>query len=107
LRNYRDNILTRSKSGIKYIKLYYQHAPEVTSLLIKDRELRKEAKELLNYLIPEIKLILKSKKIELLNSKLKNKIINFLNQVQGKANPELEAAIEKLMNDIENEKNKN
>jgi hypothetical protein len=58
----------------------------------------------LNYLIPKIKLILKGKKAELLDSKLKNNLINFFNQVQEKAGPELEAAIEKLMDDIENER---
>ena len=47
--------------------------------------------------------ILKGKKAELLDSKLKNEIINFFNQVQEKASPELEAAIEKLMYDIEKE----
>jgi hypothetical protein len=104
IRKYKDNILTHSESGRKYIKLYYQHAPEVTSLLIKDSELMQEAKELLNYIIPEITLILKAKKVELLDSKLKNEIINFFNQVQEKGSPELEAAIEKLMDDIENER---
>ena len=102
LSSYRDNILTCSESGKKYINLYYKHAPEVTSLLIEDSELRKEAKKLLNYLIPKITLILKGKKAELLDSKLKNNLINFFNQVQEKGSPELEAAIEKLMDDIEN-----
>jgi hypothetical protein len=102
LKNYRDKILTQSESGREYIKLYYQHAPEVTSLLIEHSELRKEAKEILNYIIPKITHILKGKKAELLDSKLKNEIINFLNQVQEKGSPELEATIEKLMYDIEN-----
>jgi hypothetical protein len=104
LSSYKDNILTHSESGRKYIKLYYQHAQEVTSILIENADLKNEAKELLNYLIPKIGLILKSKKAELLDSKLKNKIISFFSQVQEKASPELEAAIEKVMDDIENER---
>ena len=101
LRKYRDNILAHSESGKKCIKLYYQHAPEVTSLLIENADLKNEAKELLNYIIPKIKVILKGKKAEMLDSKLKNYIINLFNQVQEKGSPELEAAIEKVMDDIE------
>lgn len=58
LRKFRDTVLSHSELGKEYTELYYTHAPEAARLLLKDSDLRSWAKDLLNDLVPEIRLLL-------------------------------------------------
>jgi hypothetical protein len=48
LRNYRDNILTKSPEGRELMKLYYQWSPVIVNAMEEDEEFKNEIKEMIN-----------------------------------------------------------
>lgn len=99
-RRLRDEVLSLSETGRRYVELYYKHFPEATLHLLKNSKLRSQARKLLGRVIPEIRLILDKKKEEL-SPGLKKGILTFLNNFSKKASPELKASIERVKADIE------
>ena len=98
-RKFRDKVLSRSESGREYVELYYQHSLEITSILLKNRNLRKDAAGLLEKTIPEIRLIIADKKRDI-GSELEKGILSFLDRISRKASPDLKIAIDRLMADM-------
>jgi len=54
LRNYRDKVLMKSAEGRAYVTRYYEHAPEIVTLLLLNRDIRSMAFEAVNALAPSL-----------------------------------------------------
>ena len=55
LRDFRDDVLMKSDTGSKYVKLYYEWSPQVIVLIESDPVLRENLKLYLHSIIPSIK----------------------------------------------------
>jgi hypothetical protein len=54
LRNYRDKVLMKSVEGRAYVKRYYEHAPEIVTMLLLNQDIRSMAFEAVNVLAPSL-----------------------------------------------------
>jgi len=99
LRDFRDVVLASTPKGNEYIDTYYQHAPEVASLLLSDERLRTKAITLLADLLPTIETILVDEKA-VLSKTLVLDIESLLDALATKASPALKAEISKVQRDI-------
>jgi hypothetical protein len=48
LRNFRDNVLSKTPEGKEIIKLYYEWSPVIVEVIEKDEAFKKEVKELID-----------------------------------------------------------
>ena len=55
LREYRDNVLSKTSEGQKIIKTYYKYSPTVTKLLEQHPELKNRAKAYIDSMLPGIR----------------------------------------------------
>lgn len=58
IRQFRDDVIARSPTGRKLIKIFYEHDEKIYELLVKHPGIRKSAKAILESLIPVIELLL-------------------------------------------------
>ncbi|MBN2500873.1 MAG: hypothetical protein JXB38_08855 [Anaerolineales bacterium] len=92
----RDRILKASPKGDAYIELIYQHAPEITNLLMKDEYLRQQVKELALDAEPFLESIVSNKQgceELLLDEAWVKKAIVVLELVEEQASPDLKKEI--------------
>ena len=61
LRNYRDKVLMKSAEGRAYVKRYYEHAPEIVTMLLLNRDIRSMAFSAVNALAPSLEKIVADK----------------------------------------------
>jgi hypothetical protein len=52
LRKFRDEVLSETAEGQQIIQLYYQLGPAVVKAMGKDKELKKEMKEMIDSILP-------------------------------------------------------
>jgi len=57
LRNYRDKVLMKNAEGRAYVKRYYEHASEIVTMLLLNRDIRGMAFEAVNALAPSLEKI--------------------------------------------------
>jgi hypothetical protein len=55
LRKFRDDVLSKTAEGQQIIKLYYQLGPAIVKAMEKDKELKKEIKEMIDRILPLLK----------------------------------------------------
>jgi hypothetical protein len=99
LRKFRNRVLFKSKKGRAYIRLFYWHSPELTSLILSDYALLLQSAELLKELLPQIKASLSEKPITLTPTMVIN-IETILNSISLAASPELREVVEMLQSDL-------
>jgi len=58
LRNLRDNVLSNTQEGQELIKLYYQWGPAIVQAMEKDKEFKKEVKEIIDSVLPMIEKVI-------------------------------------------------
>jgi hypothetical protein len=61
LRNYRDRVLMKSAEGRAYVKRYYEHAPEIVTILLLNRDITSMAFAAVNALAPSLEKIVAGK----------------------------------------------
>jgi hypothetical protein len=58
LRNLRDNVLSNTQEGQELIKLYYQWGPAIVQAMEKDKEFKKEVKEIIDSVLPMVEKVI-------------------------------------------------
>jgi len=54
MRNFRDNILSKTPEGRELIKLYYQWSPAIVKAMEEDEEFKGDVKEMIDGVLPLI-----------------------------------------------------
>ncbi len=99
LRAFRDKILSNSKIGRTYVSLYYQHAPEITFMILSDQALKTEASDLLALMLPEIRVMLEAGR-GTFSAKTMAKSEILIDRISEKAGPGLKSAIRRVKADM-------
>ncbi|MCX5904096.1 MAG: M14 family zinc carboxypeptidase [Proteobacteria bacterium] len=99
LRNFRDNVLRRTQTGREYVRLFYQHSPELFSLIAHDSGIRARAADTLNRLLPEI-VSTRDGRTASIAPGLKAEIEKLCAVLSVKASPGLKQSIKKLLHDL-------
>ena len=55
LRNFRDNVLSKTPEGQELIRLYYEWSPTIVKVMEKDEEFKKQVKEMVDGILPLIR----------------------------------------------------
>ncbi|MGR3177124.1 MAG: CFI-box-CTERM domain-containing protein [Candidatus Anammoxibacter sp.] len=102
LRNFRDNFLSNSITGLGLVKLYYDHSPEVIDILNLNPDLKSKATETLKNLVEALKVISSSDDSPVndlvkdsIPTWLENDVNSLLNELVELSNDELKDAINK------------
>jgi len=101
LRSYRDRVLTRNALGKQYIKLYYNNAAEMTSLVIFSRSIRAKMIAALKAIAPAIRKSMNSHRLTINPSQMQ-KAQDLVQAVKKVASPKLCTAITRLESDLNN-----
>ena len=59
LRRFRDEVLLNTQEGRKYVKLFYRYSLQLTEIINKNPQIRVQAKNVLESIIPEIQSVLR------------------------------------------------
>jgi hypothetical protein len=102
LRAFRDDVLKADPIGQAFVRRLYDRSHEVALILVLNPSLRKRTRNLLDDLLPAIESILQGYEVVLSERKLK-KINRLLNAFARKASPELQALIEDVKAELQNE----
>lgn len=101
LRRLRDEVLTKDEDGKHYINLYYRYSWELLIILFIDDELRVEAMEIFEGLLPSIKTLLIDDKV-FVTVEMLEEIRELLGKVALHASPPLKTVLKRLQADIKN-----
>jgi hypothetical protein len=100
LRALRDDFLSTSQAGKRYIQLYYLHASEILSMLLFDHELRSQISGFLKYSFPFIK-SLGNKKGNIVFPREIHKIaLLLMDKIEAKASPQLKITLTDIRKEI-------
>ena len=99
IRQFRDQALAKNPEGREYIVSYYKHAPEISSLMLKNKGLTIKTALMLKKYCSRLKALAEGKEI-ILQAKERQEIIDLLRKFNKKPSPGLKAAIEKTKRDI-------
>jgi hypothetical protein len=103
LRRFRDTVLSRSDATKNYISLYYEHAQEVSAMLVADKSIRAQALEIIAEGMPVIRTLVQGNKV-LLNRGLIRKIDDLLAKMSENASDSLKPALAAVRADIREKK---
>ena len=103
LRDFRNNVLLKTPIGRKYVGLFYKNAIELITILINNEGVAHQSKIILEKLLPKIKLAVEGQRIKI-SPMLLLEIEDILNQISMEASVELRDPIEKLKEDMREEK---
>jgi hypothetical protein len=90
LYQFRDEVMTQSPKGQRYIRLYYKHAWEGTWLLLGDPRLRMQARDMLVRVLPALQAIVVGEPAKITPADLAD-IEGLLEAIAVKAGPRLRA----------------
>jgi hypothetical protein len=80
--------------------LFYRHALEVTTILVKNPSLAADARNIMNVMLPEVKAATQGKAITIGQAQL-NGIISILDALSSEANPDLKKSIQRIKRDLQ------
>jgi hypothetical protein len=103
LRRFRDTVLSRSDATKNYSSLYYEHAQEVSAMLVADKSIRAQALEIIAEGMPVIRTLVQGNKV-LLNRGLIRKIDDLLAKMSENASDSLKPALAAVRADIREKK---
>ena len=92
MRRVRDEILAEDRKGRIFIDTYYRHGWELFLILLTARELRVEAREIVEEVLPVSRSLLTSGEV-LVPQGLQGKVTAFFGKVERYAHPHLKAAL--------------
>jgi hypothetical protein len=99
VRQYRDTVLRKTPTGRVYVKLFYRHALEVTTILVKNPGIATDARTMLNRMLPEVKSAVQGKAVTISPSEIEG-VISVLNEMGGEAGPDLKRSIQRIKRDL-------
>ena len=99
LRRFRDTVLSRSDATKNYISLYYEHAQEVSAMLVKDKTIRSQTLEIIAEGMPVIRALAQGNKV-LLNRGLIRKIDDLLEKMSENASDSLKPALAAIRSEL-------
>ena len=92
LRDFRDNILTKTSPGKTIIDLYYRFGKDVLSILDKNQLLKDRCRHLLLHALPTVQFFLSADK-PIISSSLLQEINSFLTDLETVSSPSLKKGI--------------
>ncbi len=101
LRKFRDRVMSKTLSGRKYIRLFYKHSPEITSILAENPGIRAQAEEVLGHVIPHVRSFLETGSVRL-PCETVDMIIDLCDSIRQKATLELRKTIKILKAELNN-----
>ena len=102
LRSLRDKVLCTNPTGKIYVDRLYDRSYEVALILLSDRDLMEQAREVLDLLLPEIEYALQDGVMVISEDKLRE-INLLLNSFAKKASPKLRFLIKDVKAELKNE----
>ncbi len=99
LYRFRDEVLTQSPKGRRYIRLFYLHALEGTWLLLRHPNLRTQSRNVLRELLPTIQAVTDGQPAALTSEKLAA-IEGLMDAFSAKATPRLQRTIQRLRSEL-------
>lgn len=99
LRSFRDRVLSKTPEGRHYIKLYYQHASEISGILADDRALNLQTRQALKQLLPAIMHLSGLDKPAVPTATVKE-LKNLIEAFQTKASPELKSVLSRIRENV-------
>lgn len=103
LRMFKENILSKTSLGRKYINLYYEHATEIANCLLADSDLRSQSVAIINKILPKIERLMDGQHVKI-ESVLLSQITVFLDDLEMRSSPTLKIDIQRLRKDLTKEK---
>jgi hypothetical protein len=100
LRRFRDETMARSSQGREHIKLFYENAPEMTWLLLRNPRLRAQFRALLVRTAPTLQAHLIGDPVTVTPGTLAE-ISAFLEGAAAEAQPALKAQLRSVQKDLE------
>ena len=100
LRRLRDEILSGDEEGRAYIETYYRHGWELFLLLLTSRELRIEAREIAEELLPVSQSLLAHEEA-CIARELSGRVTAFLREISGHVRPQLKKVLSALADDLQ------
>jgi len=98
---YRDKLLQKNPGTNKYIRMYYKHAAEVSSILRLDQESLLLAGKILTDLVPDIKSELNGKGLKI-SSKTFGNTLSFIDIIKTQSGRNLSRDLNQLKTDLKN-----
>jgi hypothetical protein len=99
IKEFRDEVLAKHEKGITYTKLYYINSPEITLIILSNKDIRAYTKKILVELIPVAIARLDKGKAEL-SQQLIDDIDTLLNTIAHKATSKLREVIKMAKSDL-------
>ena len=95
----RDQVLAQHERGRSYTKLYYIHSPEITLIILTDKEIKTHAQRILSDIVPVASARLQKGEASL-PQHLLDDTDSLLNEIARKASPALRDALRMAKSDI-------
>jgi hypothetical protein len=103
LREFRNRVLAKNKTGKHYTALYYKHAHELAGHIIGHEEIREGSLELILRIMPYITALTEGEEV-VMETELLEDMDEFLDSLEPYASPALKRTMKKLRKDMRNEK---
>ena len=101
LRALRDKVMKITPPGREYIREFYNHAPEITFMLMSNTYLRLRAENLLSNLLPDVAALLSGSTVSI-NPETMEYLAGLLDELSQQSDPELRQFIVTLKEDLAN-----
>ena len=103
LRRFRDEVLSQSQMGKKWVSLFYRHAPAIAKSIFSNPTVKAKLLELLKVLIPKIECSVAMKRVELPRQIIR-KAEDCFEHLDRKSNRKLESCIRQINTILHDEK---
>lgn len=95
LYDFRDKVLSQTPEGREYTRLFYEHAGEVTWLLLRYPDLRAQARGVLEKILPAIRASVSGRGLDVPSSDL-GEVEELVQALSARGSPELQQAIQRV-----------
>jgi hypothetical protein len=99
LHRFRDEVMSQSPNGKRYIGLFYRHAGEASGLLLKNAYLRRKTRDLLMRVLPTLRAVTEGRPAALTPDDL-DAIEGLMDAFSAKAPPQLRGTIGLVRSDL-------
>ena len=99
IRNLKDKILTSTREGEEYVRLFYEHSPEITAIMKHNPAIKEEAYALLQTLLTDVLSRLLGNRVTVAPG-VRTEIEKLCDALSSKASPSLKKDINKIKADI-------
>jgi len=99
IKDFRDEVLGGHEKGVTYTKLYYINSPEITLIILSNKEIKAHAKKILAELLPVVTTHLEKGEAEL-SQQLIDDIDAILNAIAHQSSAQLREVIKMAKSDL-------